>query len=65
MESSGWQKNTEPGGRVAKPKIYKENGVYICEHKQIRVSGTSVVEAFLNFILAKASSHLHSEETKL
>jgi hypothetical protein len=50
---------------VTKPRIYKENGLYVCEYKKIKATGSSVAEAFLNFILAKATSHLHSEETKL
>lgn len=48
-----------------RPKLYQENKIWICTDKKIKATGSSAVEAFLNFVLAKASSHLRPEETDL
>lgn len=50
---------------MIRPKLYKENGVWICERKTIKATGATPVEAFLNFFLKKASSHLHEGEVEL
>jgi len=62
---SGLLRNIERGNIMKKPNIYKKDGYYVCEYKTIKSSGRSVAEAFFNFILAKASSHLHTDETML
>lgn len=47
-----------------RPKIYKQNGKWICEHKHIQASGSTVVEAFFNYLLKRATAHLPEDELK-
>ena len=48
-----------------RPRLYKENGTWICELKGLKETGSTPVEAFLNLILKKASSNLHEDEIHL
>lgn len=47
---------------MVRPKLYKQNGTWICERGMIKATGATPAEAFLNFFLKKASSHLHESE---
>ena len=49
---------------MVRPKLYKKDGVWSCEYKDIKSTGATPVEAFLNFFLHKASTHLHEDEVK-
>ena len=46
---------------MERPKLYKQNGIWICERKGIQSTGATPVEAFLNFILHKAETRLNKD----
>ena len=47
---------------MVRPKLYKQNGLWICERKGIKATGATPIEAFLNYFLNRASSNLHEDE---
>lgn len=50
---------------MSRPKLYKSNNIWYCEFKNIKAQGSTAVESFLNYMLQKATSHLHPDETNV
>jgi hypothetical protein len=50
---------------MTRPKLYKSNNIWYCEHKNIKAEGQTPIEAFVNYFLQRASANLHEDETRV
>lgn len=50
---------------MPRPKLYKSNNIWYCERKDIKASGATPREAFLNYFLQRAIAQLHVGENIL